>query len=711
LKRYLICLFFILHLCNVSVAGNSQQDTSTVNRLNKLAASHLRSDPDSTLFYTGQSIPMARNMHYDAGLAEALVQVGHVDYFKGKSEDAIRNFDEAITIYKKLNLQEGLAACYVQYGRMYNLLAEYDKALRYLNMALDIDKKTKNELALTDCYKNIGIAYFSQGQLSKALDFYYEALFIAVKNHYPVLTAELYNNIGVILQNMEVYPNALEYFKKSIATFEGTNNLQALGTLNENVGEVLLAQHDYDRAISYLEKANRIAKKQNDQDGLSSVYTDLGLCYANKGQYQKAISYLDTSLRIGIKYKIIYNQAYALIGFATVYNMQKEYQKAFDYVKKGKQLAIKLGNLSVKANAALQLNKTLAGLGRIDEAYRSLNEYIDIKNSLKDNESIQKLTSYNFELSFAVKQRLIAQQQHDKDLLYKQNSRVQKLTNIIFLIIIIAMIVTTGIYYLEKRKQQKVNRMLARKNVEVLRQKTDLDEQTIKLNSLNTLKDRLIAILAHDLRAPLSTLRGLFDLLQDETISHEEMLGMIPDVLKKLEYTSDFLDTLLFWVNSQMENFDRGVKSFSVREIVANEIDNYLEQAARKGILLKENVPDGLIAFADPDSIRIVVRNLLTNAIKFSGENDLIEISAKQENHDVLIMIKDTGEGMTTEQARKLFKSRVESKTGTQNEAGTGMGLLFCKDLVEKCNGKIGVTSEQGVGSEFSFTIPMSVAE
>src|ERR1700712_1035717 len=159
-----------------------------------------------------------------------------------------------------------------------------------------------------------------------------------------------------------------------------------------------------------------------------------------------------------------------------------------------------------------------------------------------------------------------------------------------------------------------------------------------------------------------------------------------------------------------MENFDRGVKSFSVREIVSNEIDNYLEQASRKGIILKENVSDGLTAFADPDSIRIVVRNLLTNAIKFSGENDVIEISAKQENHDVLIMIKDTGEGMTTEQARKLFKSRVESKTGTQNEAGTGMGLLFCKDLVEKCNGKIGVTSKQGVGSEFSFTIPMSVA-
>jgi len=694
-----------------SAAFVSPQDTSAVNHLNKIAASHLKSDPDSTLYYANQSIALARKINYPSGLADALVLAGHVDYFKGKSSDAIRNFDGAIAIYKKVNDQSGLAACYVQYGRMYNLLADYDRALKYLNNALSIIEKTRNELALTDCYKNIGIVYFSHGELSKALDFYYKALSIAVKNHYDTPTAELYNNIGVILQNMEVYPNALEYFKKAISIFEGTNNLQALGTLNENVGEVLLAQNDFDNAITYLNKANTIAKKQNDQDGLSSVYTDLGLCYANKGQFDKSIKYLDTSLQIGIKYKIIYNQAYSYIGYATVYNMQKNYKKAYDYALQGRQLAIKLGNLSVRVNAAYQLNKTLAGLGQINEAYKLLNEYIELKKSLKDNESIQKLTSYNFELNFAVKQALLAQQQHEKDLLYKQNTRAQRLTIVVFLVVIVAMIVITSIYYREKKKQQKVNIMLEHKNAEVLEQKAGLDQQTVKLNDLNTLKDRLIAILAHDLRAPLSTLRGLFDLLQDDTISHEEMLAMIPDVLKKLEYTSDFLDTLLFWINSQMDTFDKAVKNFSVNEVLVNEIENYQEQASRKGIKIIGNAPDALTAFADPGSVQIVVRNLITNAIKFSGKGDIIEVSAKQEDDNILISIKDSGEGMTAEQARKLFKSKVSSKTGTHNEQGTGMGLLFCKDLVEKCNGRIWVKSEQGSGSEFLFTVPVSASE
>ncbi len=105
-----------------------------------------------------------------------------------------------------------------------------------------------------------------------------------------------------------------------------------------------------------------------------------------------------------------------------------------------------------------------------------------------------------------------------------------------------------------------------------------------------------------------------------------------------------------------------------------------------------------------------MVRNLVTNAIKFSGHGDSITISAVRQDNDVLISISDTGTGMTAEQQAKLFKNRVDSATGTRNESGTGMGLLFCKDLVEKSNGKIWVDSTQGEGTTFYFTIPMEDA-
>ena len=702
----------IKNLLSASHTSQAPVDTATINRLNKLAEDYFQTNPDSTYYYGKKSIALAKQIHYSAGIAKGLLQTGHVNYFNGKAEQARENFDEAVAIYKGLHDYKGLSTCYISYGRMYNLLANYKLALYYLNLAIDINKQIKDEKGLADAYKNIGIVYYSKGQLSNSLDFYYKALFIAVKNHYTILSGETYNDIGVVLQSMEVYPNALEYFKKALNIVQKENDMQGISTMNENIGEVLLALGDYDNAIAYLNKGLKIVKKQDDIDGLSSIYTDLGLCYAHKNQMPLAIRYQDTALQLASKYKIIYNQAVATIGLATIYNMQKDYANAYKYATQGQTLALKLGNLAVRANAALQLNKTLAGLGRYQEAYVLLNQYLDLKNELKDNENIQKLTSYNLEFNFAAKQRQQGQQQHEKDLLYQQKLNKQSFINTIFLIIILAMIGISIVYYNQKRKQQKINTMLEEKNREVLYQKANIDDQAQKLNDLNVLKDRLISVLAHDLRAPLSTLRGLFNLLQDETITHEELISMIPNVLKKLEYTSDFLDTLLFWMNSQMENFENSVKNFPIKEIVSHEMEYHQDQALSKGIKLIDHVPEHLIASADPNSIRIVIRNLITNAIKFSKKNDTIEIFASNDDEqNILIRIKDTGMGIYAKQLDQLFKSKVDSKIGTNNESGTGMGLLFCKDLVEKCNGRIWVNSEPGVGSEFSFTVPAAVVE
>ncbi len=682
-------------------------DTTNINRLNTLAANYFDSNPDSTLYYAQKSMVLSRKINYKAGVADALVQTAHADYFKGRFNQAIQEFDKAILIYKKLNDYTGLSNCYMLYGRMYNLLANYKAALHYLNLALDINKKQDNETYQSDCYKNIGIVYYSEGQLSTALDYYYKALFIAIKlKNRPFMAAD-YNDIGVVLQSMELYPKALEYYRKSLKLFAGAKNLNGVGTIYENIGEVMLNEKNYGKSIDYLTRSINIAKKQDDKDGLMSDYTDLGLCYGNIGRFKEALSNLDTSLQISRKYKEVYNEAYTLIGFATVFNLQKDYKNAYKYAMEGQTLAIKIGNVSVRSNAALQLNKTLAGLGKFDQAYKLLRQYIDLKDSLNNNESIQKLTSYNLELNFATKQQQLTAQEREKDLLYQQRMSQQRLINTIFSIIISGMVAVSVVYYRQKRKQQKINAMLEEKNHEVLQQKTNIDEQAQKLNDLNTLKDRLISVLAHDLRAPLSTLRGLFDLLQDDTISHEQMLEMIPGVLKKLEYTSDFLDTLLFWINSQMENFESSAKNFYVKDIVAFEAGNYQEQAALKGISLVDSVPEDVVASADPNSIRIVIRNLITNAIKFSREDDTIEITAEREDeNNYVITVKDTGTGMSDEQLKKLFKSKVNSKAGTNNESGTGMGMLFCKDLVERCSGRIWVNSKQGEGTAFSFTVP-----
>ncbi|MGN6179581.1 MAG: tetratricopeptide repeat-containing sensor histidine kinase [Mucilaginibacter sp.] len=685
-------------------------DTANINRLNKLAEVYFQFNPDSTYYYAQKSIELSKKINYSSGLAGGLLQLGRANSLRGKTAEATKEFNSAVMLYKKLGDIHGLGETYIAYGRMYTLLADYKSALSCFNLALGCGKQLKDEHVITDAYKNTGIIYDNKGQLPNALDYYYKALFLAVKNHYKILSGEIYNDIGGTLETMEVYPNALNYFHKALNIVQEANDVQGIGTMHENIGEVLLDQKKYDQALVHLFKALDIAKKQNDIDGLTSLYTDVGLCYAHTNHLHKAIKYLDTSVQIAGKYKTVYNQAYAYIGLSTAYNMQKDYANAYKLALQGQALANKLGNISIRADAALQLSKTLTGLGKYKEANAELNQYLQLKNQIKDSESIQKLTSYNYDLNFTEKERQLEQQQRERDLLFKQRMHNQRLVNAIFMIAFVAMIVIAFVYYKQKRKQQKINAQLEEKNHEVLSQKTSIDEQAHKLNDLNILKDRLISVLAHDLRAPLSTLRGLFNLLQDASISHEELVEMIPTVLKKLEYTSDFLDTLLFWINSQMENFENSVKTFSVKEIASHEIESHYEQATLKGITLIDNVPEYAMACADPNSIRIVIRNLITNAIKFSKNGDVISVTAIAENGNIVISVRDTGQGISEPQLKKLFRNKVDSKTGTNNESGTGMGLLFCKDLIEKCNGRIWVTSKLGEGSEFTFTVPASVS-
>jgi two-component system sensor histidine kinase/response regulator len=684
-------------------------DTLTINRINKLASEFIDINPDSALYYGKLAIDKSIAIKYNKGIADGLLQTGKVYSMKGDYEKAQKNLDRSKLLYTSIKDDKGLAESYIALGRMYDRIANYNLASFYFSQALEINKRIKNEAGIADSYHNIGMVADNIGKSTSALDNYFKSLSINIKLHDKLSSASNYNNIGEVMKEMEIFPKSMEYYKRAIVIWQASKNIQGVSTGYENIGEVLLLQKKYDEAIPYFNKSMVLTKDQDDKDGLSQLYNDLGLCYANKKQYAAALDYMAQALKMATDYKLDYDKVVAYNGYATVYNLQQDYKNAYKYASLAKKLADKLGSLGIRSTAALQLSSALGGLNKFAEAFEMRKIYDDLKDSLKSDENVQKLTSFNLESNFREKQRLLAEEHQRKDEQYQQKIQRQGLLSAIFFVIILGMIAILIVYYKSKRKQQKINIMLEERNNEVVLQKNNLDDQAGKLNELNSLKDRLISVLAHDLRAPLSTLRGLFGLLEDDSITHEQFLSMIPQALKKLEYTSDFLDTLLFWINSQMDNFNSSTKSFTVKEIAAFEVQNYQEQAAQKGIKLIDEVPDLLTVAADPNSIRIVIRNLITNAIKFSRQDDTINVSAHyQDDKYIILSVKDSGVGMSEKQLNKLFKSKVDSGTGTNNESGTGMGLLFCKDLIEKCNGKIWVESQAGSGTEFFFTLPVA---
>ena len=280
--------------------------------------------------------------------------------------------------------------------------------------------------------------------------------------------------------------------------------------------------------------------------------------------------------------------------------------------------------------------------------------------------------------------------------------------NFILAVIITILAFVALVYYNGKREQQKINLLLAEKNKEIIAQKEHLNEQTAKLNDLNVLKDRLIAVLAHDLRAPICTLRSLFSLLADNNISVSEFNKMTPKVFNTLEHTSEFLDTLLFWINSQVDCPTGTVKSFLIEDLINRELLHLENELTQKNIKVSTCLAPNAIAQADPNATRIVIHNFLTNAIKFSNRDGVIEISSSlQPEEGVMCCVKDNGIGMNADYLNSLFKSHVTSIKGTENENGTGMGLLFCKDLIKKQNGKIWAKSALGAGTELCFMLPV----
>jgi signal transduction histidine kinase/tetratricopeptide (TPR) repeat protein len=686
-------------LVAASLKNTAKPDTLSINRIDKLADDYFASYPDSALYYGNIQIKLSKQINYKKGIADGLVHVADVNTLRGDYEASTQSYTTALQLYQQINYVPGICSSCQGLGYVQDYLGNYDKAIAYYSKSLAICIKAGDEEDEAECYNLMGITYDNKGDYSKSLDCYFKSLFIDIKRKDELSAANKYNNIGFIMQRLELYPKALNYYNRALTIWEKRKDQQGISTVYQNIGETLLAQRKLPEAIKYLRRASALFHKLGDTDGISLVYYDLGIYNYYINHTDSAVYYLNLSLSTSAKNKILFNRANANIGLALVYNLEQKYQQAYEHALQAQNTGIKLNSLSIKTDAALELSKALAGLKRFEEAYRQHVAYSLLKSDLKHSESIHKIMLYNLELEFAKKQKDLAAKQNQQEKLYQQKIADQHNENLISAAAIIILTVVAIGYYIAKSRQQKINDLLAA-------QQADLNSQAAKLNELNILKDRLIGVLAHDLRAPISTLRGLFNLMIDTSITTEEFITMTPKVFNTLEHTSDFLDTLLFWINSQVDMAEDKTTNFAIADVVERELMHLEDKLKQKNITPKINIAADAVAHADPNSVRIVVHNFLTNAIKFSKRDGKIEISAWLEAESVVFCLKDYGIGMTTEYVNSLFKSQVTSAIGTENESGTGMGLLFCKDLVEKQKGSIWANSNLGEGTELCFRLP-----
>ena len=260
-----------------------------------------------------------------------------------------------------------------------------------------------------------------------------------------------------------------------------------------------------------------------------------------------------------------------------------------------------------------------------------------------------------------------------------------------------------------KKQKRNLELEVISRTREVQEQKNELELQAQHLAQLNSQKNRLLSIVSHDLRNPLASLQGIASMLDPEILTDKDLLSNFRiHITNQINHLGASMINLLDWAKSQMEGESIAPELIDLQKVGTNILELYANTAEKKNITLRNEVKKTTEVFADPNHVRVILRNLVGNALKFTTEKGQIILSAAQKEDEFVISVRDTGKGMTKEKQATLFTIETnESTTGTSGEQGVGLGLLLVKEFTEKNGGKIWVESAPEKGSTFYFTLPV----
>ncbi|WP_183579664.1 tetratricopeptide repeat protein [Mucilaginibacter sp. X5P1] len=577
-----------------------------------------------------------------------------------------------------------------------------DSALLMADKSLELAKKIHFEKGIALAYLAKGVALGYKGNWPESLDCHLQCLRISEKLGMEGLTGNEYNNIAGMYTSLEDYTKALYYnrlaYKIALKQHDPTGFAPYAPLVN--IGEIFKYEGQPDSAIAYNYRALIIAKRAKDPTSIATALYNIGENYITKKNYRQAQIYFYEAVNIAQKAGDDEDVAYCHTGLAlTNYHMGK-YNFSMLYAQKGLEESRKSGIVELIKTAYHVLYLTHQKMGNYQQAlyYRDLEvELNDSLNTVEKQIAIRNIQS-TYELD--KKQRQIDLLNKDKLISQKELEKIKLKRNILMagalLLILLAFILFRN--YTQKRR---LSEQLALQN-------KNISEQNERLEELVLVKDRLFSIIGHDLRGPIHALYQMINVLKEEDLSKEESEFWIEKAGEYLTITSHLLENLLYWAKSQMDGIYTNPANFDVQKVIEQNIMLIKARAVEKKVTVTAmNIIAPEIVYGDETMIDIVVRNLVENAVKFSKAGGVVTIGAEKKESLTLITVKDNGKGIPEEAQAKIFDKLSSYTTfGTASEKGSGLGLLLCKELVEKNNGTLWFESKTGIGSSFHFTIP-----
>lgn len=597
----------------------------------------------------------------------------------------------------KKNFHLYLGSLYVRTGNLNKAISVYQEIKLY-------SAESKDEITLAQINTALGGAYFITGNLTEALNNYLQAVRIYEARGENASLVSVYNGLANIYSKQNNFVKALEYNLKAIAYYESSSDKFRSLMAYDQVGNMYLKQGNYPKARQYFNQSLSLYKELNNNAGIASTRMHLGDIYFKTKTFDKAIVEYQASLQITKTLKMLPLQATALNATALVYEQQRLYDKAIEAAKGAAAIA-ENANLKIELE---QSYETLARLYKLTSNLEKATTFItlsrEIKDSLYNDSTLKQLADLQLRYEGEKKQRQIEIQNKEQEVLESELLRERQVSNAI-MATLLAVILGLIVFVVLFSQNRRIAKNLAKQKQELEDTNKAIVKQKEELKQLNNVKDRFFSIISHDLRNNLTTMKLYFDLVGNKDYVPDEESGeFTKQISASVENTIDLLENLLIWAQTQINGIEPQPLALNIHEITSNIIGLLGGNAHQKGISLSNKTQVIHTLMADPDMINLVIRNLISNAIKFTNKGGTITIESKVENNQLTISIIDTGVGISESALAQLFTKNANASTlGTANEKGTGLGLVLCKEFVEKNGGTISVSSRQDVGSTFSL--------
>jgi len=611
--------------------------------------------------------------------------------------------EEAISLAENVNLPKLKSRAYRSLGAVYRVSGDYSAALRVDNMSLESSLVSQDTGLMARAYNSVAYDYHNLGEYDESYYYFTQAHKYAKTVKDSLMMAITILNVGRVFKELGQYNRAMDHYQISRKMGRQINSARGEPyTLNE-IGDVLQRQGQYDSALSSLFASLNESRKRQVNELIPKSLSSIAKTYMKKGDFDAALNYYDTTYALYSKHKDNFGLAEVDLGRSVVYQQQQRYDDALNAVTKSLALAQQLNARILEIQCFQQLSSVWQMKGDFKKSLEYFKRFKQSEDTLFSQDMQAKLLrdQIRFETESKDSQiKALSQQQTSTESTLKRQEFVQ---NILVVVMSLSVILLISVYRSGQRRRQ-INTLLVRHQQET-------EKRSEELERLNQVKDKFFSIISHDLRSPINALSGLLDLIDKGAVTADEMPKHIRELKSRFNHTRALLNNLLDWTLLQMDKLNLQKGKIDLKRLVDENIQ-LLADAPGKEIKIVNEVSPNTIGYADSNTINLVIRNLITNAIKFTNEHGEVKVDAKPQGNEWVVSVKDNGVGMATEVLRILFdKTAPYTTRGTANEKGTGLGLILCKEFVEKNGGKIWVESAEDYGSTFYFTLPKAEAQ